>query len=62
VKVAIIGLGHIGGSFALNLRKTGFADYVYGYDAHGPTMEHASRHNLIDEQVQFEVAGGIADL
>jgi prephenate dehydrogenase len=62
MKVSIIGLGHIGGSLALNLKEKGFATYIYGHDADGEAMESASRLGLIDEQVQPEVAVGIADL
>jgi prephenate dehydrogenase len=62
MKVSIIGLGHIGGSLALALRQNGFADYIYGFDTYGENMAEASNLGLIDEQVQPEVAIGIADL
>lgn len=32
MKVGIIGLGLIGGSMAIDLKKRGFASYIIGYD------------------------------
>src|SRR3989339_113931 len=46
-KIAIIGLGLIGGSLALSLRKAGF--YVVGIARRGETVEKAKNSGAIDE-------------
>ncbi len=49
MKVAIIGLGLIGGSIAKDLRKRGFADLLIGVD-HNPIHSHeAFELGLVDE-------------
>jgi prephenate dehydrogenase len=47
-KIAIVGLGLIGGSFALAVRRSGMARRISGWGT-GDTVEYALTHNLIDE-------------
>lgn len=49
MEVAIIGLGLMGGSLALAVRKSGFASKVYGFDANATHQEKAVQLGLIDE-------------
>lgn len=46
--IAIVGLGLIGGSFALAARRAGIARKITGYDT-GEAVEYALAHNFIDE-------------
>ena len=46
--IAIVGLGLIGGSFALAARRAGIARKITGYDT-GGAVEYALSHNIIDE-------------
>lgn len=48
-RVAIIGLGLIGGSIGLALRKTRAAQQVTGYDAGRGVSDHARRAGVIDQ-------------
>ena len=48
-KLAIIGVGLIGGSFALALRRAGFAGPITGYDRDGAALERAAALHVIDE-------------
>ncbi len=48
-KVVIIGVGLIGGSFALALRKAGLAKHIVGVGRSQQNMQHALKHNVIDE-------------
>ena len=48
-RVAIVGLGLIGGSLGLALRKAGIAQYVAGYDLGRGVSEQARRAGVIDE-------------
>jgi prephenate dehydrogenase len=47
-RIAIIGLGLMGGSFALAARRAGIARTITGYGT-GKTIEYALAHNVIDE-------------
>jgi len=51
MKIGIIGLGLIGGSLGLCLKKRGYADIVYGVDKDPICEEAAKRLGLIDEAV-----------
>lgn len=59
--VAIVGVGLIGGSFALALRKAGFAGRVIGVSS-PRTVEEALRLGVIDEALAMEEACAEADL
>ena len=48
-KVAIIGLGLIGGSWVKALRKQGVVQTIVGYDRNLDSMEQAKQLNIIDE-------------
>jgi prephenate dehydrogenase len=48
-RVAIVGLGLIGGSMGLALRKMGVARWIAGYDAELVVCEQALRMRVIDE-------------
>lgn len=62
MKVTIIGVGLIGGSMALKLKKSGFATYVYGVDRSERHLEEAKKLNIIDESVNLEEGVKNADL
>lgn len=59
--VAIFGVGLIGGSFALALRKAGFAGRILGVSSPG-TIQRALELNVIDAGVPDEEAARSADL
>lgn len=48
-KVAVIGVGLIGGSFALALRRSGFAGPTAGFDRDRSALERAAGLHAIDE-------------
>ncbi len=56
MKVTIIGLGLIGGSMALAMRRCGIADYVRGVDSNPLHAEKAFALGIVDEVVPFERA------
>jgi prephenate dehydrogenase len=58
--VAIFGVGLIGGSFALALRKAGFTGRVIGVS--DPTIRAALDTGVIDEALPARQAAGLADL
>lgn len=59
--VAIFGVGLIGGSFALALRKASFSGRILGVSSPG-TLQRAIELHVIDEGVPFEAAARSADL
>ena len=59
--VAIIGVGLIGGSFGLALRKAGFPGSILGVSSPG-TIESAIRCGAVDRGASLEEAAGAADL
>jgi len=59
--VAIFGVGLIGGSFALALKKAGFSGKIIGVSS-PPTIEAARRAGAIDDALPAEEAARIADL
>jgi prephenate dehydrogenase len=59
--VAIFGVGLIGGSFALALRKAGFQGRIIGVSS-DDTIRAAIALNVIDEAFQAREAAGQADL
>ncbi|MCP5112176.1 MAG: prephenate dehydrogenase [bacterium] len=59
--VAIVGVGLIGGSFALAMRKAGFRGRILGVSS-PRTIEEARRVGVIDEAAPLEQAAARADL
>lgn len=59
--VAIFGVGLIGGSFALALRRAGFTGEILGVSS-SSTISEAVRLGVIDRGVPFEEAAAAADL
>lgn len=59
--VSIVGVGLIGGSFALALRKAGFAGRIIGVSSRA-TIEAAVAGGAIDEGMPLEVAVAQSDL
>jgi len=60
-RVAIVGVGLIGGSFALALRKAGFAGEIRGVGS-AATLAAAEARGAIDRGATLEEAAGWADL
>lgn len=59
--VAIVGVGLIGGSFALALRRAGFSGRILGVSS-AATLVRARERNVIDEGLTLEQAVPRADL
>lgn len=59
MKIGIVGLGLIGGSMAIDLRRKGFAQKVVGVETDPVNASAAKQIGLVDETVTFEecVAG-----
>jgi len=62
MKITIIGLGLIGGSLAIDLRKTGFATTITGVDKNLDHLRKASQLGLIDREATFEEGVKNADV
>lgn len=62
MNVCIIGLGLIGGSFALALRKHSLAERIFGVDASPKHAEKALALGLVDEIVEADRATEVADI
>lgn len=56
MKIAIVGLGLIGGSMALDLKKTGFANQVIGVDHQISNAERALELSLVSEMLPLDKA------
>lgn len=54
MKIGIIGVGLIGGSIALKLRKKGIADVIYGIDNNSDNLSEALTLQIIDEKADLE--------
>ena len=54
MNVAIIGLGLMGGSLALSLKKLNFIDEIVGHDHNTKHQEDALSLNLVEKIVSFE--------
>jgi len=54
MNIAIIGLGLMGGSLALSLKKLDFIDEIVGYDHNQKHQEDALALNLVTKIVSFE--------
>ncbi|MDR4514677.1 prephenate dehydrogenase/arogenate dehydrogenase family protein [Nitrosomonas sp.] len=59
-KLVIIGVGLIGGSFALALRKAGIASYIVGVGRSRKNMQHALDLGVIDE-IATDMASALRD-
>jgi prephenate dehydrogenase len=59
--VAIVGVGLIGGSFALALRASGFTGRIIGVSSPG-AVRAALDHHMIDEALPLAEAASLADL
>ncbi|MBN8547098.1 MAG: prephenate dehydrogenase [Ignavibacteria bacterium] len=53
---AVIGIGLIGGSLALDLKKNGFSKYIIGVDGNGDHAREALELGLVDEIATLEDA------
>lgn len=62
MKALIVGVGLIGGSFALALRDCGLADEILGTDASSAHAEKARERGVIDRIVTLEAGIAQADL
>jgi prephenate dehydrogenase len=62
MKVTIIGLGLIGGSMALDIRKAGMATELIGVDIHSKHIQEAQGLGLVDRVLAEDKALSIADL
>ncbi|MBQ7790975.1 MAG: prephenate dehydrogenase [Rikenellaceae bacterium] len=62
MKALIIGVGLIGGSFALSLREHGLCDEVLGCDSSAENAAEAVRRGLIDRAVEMDEGLAEADL
>lgn len=60
--VGIIGLGLIGGSMAIDLKRRGFASKVLGVEADPVNAAAAEKMGLADEMVSFEDCVGRSDI
>lgn len=49
MKIGIIGLGLIGGSLGFALKKSGFANYLYGFDINADHRVEALNRGIVDE-------------
>lgn len=54
MKIGIVGLGLMGGSLGLDLRKTKIISKIVGYDHNISHCKEALRLNLVDEIVSFD--------
>lgn len=62
MKVGIIGLGLIGGSMAIDLKRRGFADEVLGVEADPVNAAAALKMGLADRIVQWEECADECDI
>ena len=60
--VTIIGVGLIGGSLAISLKESGFADRVIGVDASEENLHKATRRRLIDAEMTLDESLTVSDL
>lgn len=62
MKIAIVGIGHIGGSMAISLKENGFAETIIGVDVCRESEDKALRRRIIDEAMPFDAAIAKADV
>ena len=53
MKVGIVGLGLIGGSMAIDLKRKGFAEEIYGVEAEPVNAAAAEKIGLVDKVLPF---------
>jgi len=54
MKIGIVGLGLMGGSLALSLRKLSFVTHIYGLDHNGRHQQQALDLGLVEAFIDFE--------
>ena len=62
MKASVIGIGLIGGSFALALKDHGIADQVFGVDNNASNAAAALQRGLVDETLTLDEAVDRSDL
>ncbi|MEM1319586.1 MAG: prephenate dehydrogenase [Bacteroidota bacterium] len=62
MKVAIVGIGLIGGSMAISLKENGFASQIIGVDKSQDNLDKAIRRRLIDCEMDLDQAIEKADI
>ena len=62
MKASVIGIGLIGGSFALALKDRGIADRVFGVDNNAANAAAALQRGLVDETLTLDEAVDRSDL
>ena len=62
MKVGIIGLGLIGGSMAIDLKRRGFADEITGVEADSVNAAAAEKIGLVDRVLTLEECVKESDL
>lgn len=62
MRVFIIGLGLIGGSLAKNLRTSGFADEIIGFDRAAENLSYCLENKIIDESLDVIEGAKSADI
>ena len=60
--VCIVGLGLIGGSMAITLKKSGFASKILGVDSSGPNCIKAMGLELVDDICSLEQGVAASDM
>lgn len=60
--VSIIGVGLIGGSIALDLKKAGLAKQIFGLDRSEENLQKAVELNIIDKELSLDEACQISDM
>ncbi|MBR1706798.1 MAG: prephenate dehydrogenase [Bacteroidales bacterium] len=60
--IGIIGLGLMGGSMAIDLKRRGFADRILGVEKEAVNASAAEKIGLVDELVPYETCIGEADI
>ena len=56
MKIAVVGIGLIGGSLAISLKENGFAEEIIGVDIRQENLDKAIRRRLIDRDMSLEAA------
>ena len=62
MKIGIVGLGLIGGSMAIDLKRKGFAQKVVGVEADSVNAAAAKQIGLVDEIVTLEECVAESDI
>ncbi len=62
MKVAIVGTGLMGSSFAHSLRDNNLASYIIGIDKNKENLSTALELNIIDEAIEFEQIASREDI